>query len=72
VRWQLSQEAVVGTCVAGLLTAFVPLWQDTQVPGTTPEWLKPVLTSIQLAAPIRWQLSHEEGVDMCPDGFPRA
>ena len=31
-----------------------------------------MLTSTQLAAPIRWQLSHEEGVDMCPDGFPRA
>ena len=35
VRWQLSQACVVGTCVAGLPRAVVPLWHVAQ-PFTIP------------------------------------
>ena len=35
VRWQVSHDAVVGTCVAVLPRAVVPLWQVAQVPGVT-------------------------------------
>lgn len=35
VLWQSLHSAVVGRCVAGLPLAFVPLWQDEQVPITS-------------------------------------
>ena len=40
VRWQVSQDCVVGMCVVGLPVAVVPLWQVAQVPGAMPAWLK--------------------------------
>ena len=40
VRWQVSQACVVGTCVAVLPRAWLPLWHVTQLPGVTPVWLK--------------------------------
>ncbi|MBK6804320.1 MAG: hypothetical protein IPG84_05375 [Betaproteobacteria bacterium] len=35
----MSQLWVVGTCVAGLPFAVVPLWQVAQVPAATFPWL---------------------------------
>jgi hypothetical protein len=35
----LSHDAVVGTCLADLPVAVLPLWQVEQVPGATPLWL---------------------------------
>jgi hypothetical protein len=40
VLWQVSQEAVVGTWLADLPVAVLPLWQVEQAPGATPVWLK--------------------------------
>ncbi|QLQ01501.1 MAG: hypothetical protein HZY77_10135 [Thiobacillus sp.] len=40
VRWQASQDAVVGMWVVGLPVAVVPLWQVEHVPGAMPVWLK--------------------------------
>ena len=40
-EWQLSQAAVVGTCVAGVPFAVAPLWHVAQVRGAMPAWLKP-------------------------------
>ena len=36
VRWQASQDWVVGRCVGVLPAALVPLWQEAQAPGATP------------------------------------
>ena len=56
VRWQVSQEAVVGTWFAGLAArALVPLWQLAQVPGATPVWLKVA----GIHAVVRWQVSQD-------------
>ena len=37
VVWQTSQDSVVGTWSGALPVAVVPLWQDTQEPGSAPE-----------------------------------
>ena len=55
VRWQLSQDAVVGTWFGVLPFAVVPLWQVAQVPGVTPEWLN--VAGVQPV--VRWQLSQD-------------
>ena len=36
VRWQASQDWVVGMWLPGLPAAVLPLWQLAQVPGLTP------------------------------------
>jgi hypothetical protein len=36
----VSQDWVVKMCPPGLPVAVVPLWQDEQVPGAMPVWLK--------------------------------
>jgi hypothetical protein len=55
VLWQLSHDAVVGTCLADLPVAVLPLWQVEQVPGATPLWLNVAGNH----AVVLWQLSHE-------------
>jgi hypothetical protein len=40
VRWQLSQDIVVGRCVGGFPFAMLLLWHFTQVPGAIPLWVK--------------------------------
>ena len=57
VRWQVSHEAVVCTCLLGLPVAVVPLWQVAHEPGVTPLWLKVAF----LKPPglvLLWQVSH--------------
>jgi hypothetical protein len=68
VLWQVSHEAVVGICVAGLPAAVVPLWQVVQVPGVTPAWLK--VAGFQ--AVVRWQVSHDAVVGIWDAGLPVA
>ena len=40
VRWQASQDWVVGMWLPGFPVAVLPLWQLAQAPGLTPLWLK--------------------------------
>ena len=58
LRWQLSQEAVVGTWLGGLPGAVVPLWHVAHVPDATPVWSKRAPTNVL----VLWQVSHASGV----------
>ena len=44
--------------LVGLPLALVPLWQEAQVPATTPVWLKVAGSQ----AVVRWQVSQEAEV----------
>ena len=68
VRWHVSHDAVVGTCVAGLPFAVVPLWHVAQVPGATPVWLNVAGSH----AVVRWHVSHDAVVGTCVAGLPFA
>ena len=60
--WQLSQEAVVRKCVAGLPLDCTPLWQLAQVPRTTVAWFMRAPVKVRVV----WQLSQVcSGVLMC-------
>jgi hypothetical protein len=60
VVWHASHERVVTKWPVGLPLALVPLWQEAQVPATTPVWLNVAGSQ----AVVRWQLSHEAVVTM--------
>ena len=66
--WQVSHAAVVGTWVAGLPLAVVPLWQVAQ-PDVMPLWLK---TAPVNAVVLLWQVSHAAVVGTWFAGLPFA
>ncbi|HWD21641.1 MAG TPA: hypothetical protein VG591_00770, partial [Burkholderiales bacterium] len=57
-RWQDSHAAVVGTWLADLPLAVVPLWQLAQ-PVVMPLWLN---TAPEKVVVERWQVSHAAAV----------
>ena len=61
-RWHVSQEAVVGTWVAGLPRAMVPLWQFAHGVAATTVWF--IVAGRQPV--VRWQLSQEMAVLVPP------
>ncbi len=65
VRWQLSQEAVVGRWLRDLPEAVMPLWQVVQLPMVTPEWVKRAPTKVC----VLWQVSHDCVVGTCCCGI---
>jgi hypothetical protein len=66
--WQASHDCVVGRCVTGLPDAALPLWQEAQLPATTPTCV--TLAGVQ--ATVTWQLSHDCAVRTCLGGLPGA
>jgi hypothetical protein len=64
----LSHDAVVGTCLAGLPFALVPLWHVEHVPAATPLWLKVAGSH----AVVLWQESHDAVVGTWFAGLPLA
>ena len=55
LAWHASHERVVTKWLVGLPIALVPLWQEAQVPATTPVWLKVAGSQ----AVVRWQVSQD-------------
>ena len=53
VRWQASQDCVVGKWFDGLPAAVVPLWHVAHEPAVTPLWLNVAGSH----AVVRWQAS---------------
>lgn len=68
VAWQVAQSALVGTWLAGLPPAVVPLWQDEQLPLTA-LW-STLRTGAQ--ALTAWQLSQRVVVGICVADRPVA
>jgi hypothetical protein len=67
--WHVSQDCVVGTCVAALARAVVvPLWQVVQ-PLTIPVWLNVVPWNVVVDL---WQVSHACVVGTCVAVLARA
>ena len=50
--WQLSHDALVLMCPAGLPSACVPLWQVAQDPVATPAWLNAAPAKLVV---LKWQ-----------------
>ena len=68
VRWQASQDCVVGRWFDGLPVAVVPLWQVAQLPAVTPLWLNVAGSH----AVVRWQASQDCVVGIWFAGLPVA
>ena len=63
--WQVSHGAVVGMCVVGLPSAWVPLWQLAH-PDVIPVWSNVAFLNDVV---LLWQFSHGSDVGMWLDGL---
>ncbi|OIP11440.1 MAG: hypothetical protein AUK49_01005 [Betaproteobacteria bacterium CG2_30_68_42] len=60
MRWQVSQDCVVGMWLPDLPVALDPLWQVEQLPGVTLPWS--IVAGFHPL--VRWQVSQDAVVAM--------